>query len=458
MEPFKAGSPSTSERAPVRSQEAEALPAATETWLLAPVVAPEFSLPDLNGTTHFLAALRGNPLLLHFWAANSEDSRRDMAALERVHTAWAGRDLRLIAISIDDVADASAVRAIARDLRLSFPVLLGSEDVAAVYNILFRGLFDRHRDMILPTSFLIDEKGEIVKVYQGGLNLEHVAQDAQSIPRTVPARMAKGLPFPGVTDNTEFGRNYLSWGSVFFQRGYLEQAEASFQTALRDNPSSAEALYGLGSVYLQQQKNNEARRSFERAVQLRAGYPDTLPNAWNNLGLLATREGRTEEAIQHFQEALRLSPDHLVALENLGNAYRVQKRWDNARTTLERAVAVGPDDAEANYSLGMVFAQTSENEQALRYLQKALQVRPDYPEALNNLGILYLRTGKQDAAEASFKESIRVAPAFDQAYLNLARVYAIDGKPEQARSLLQELLKQHPGHAQAQKALAELPQ
>ena len=50
---------------------------------------------------------------------------------------------------------------------LRFPILRGSDDVSAIYNILYRQLFDRHRDLSLPTSFLIDGKGDIVKVYQG---------------------------------------------------------------------------------------------------------------------------------------------------------------------------------------------------------------------------------------------------------------------------------------------------
>ena len=82
---------------------------------------------------------------------------------------------------------------------------------------------------------------------------------------------------------------------------------------------------------MKQEKTREARENFERATKLQASYPDTLANAWNNLGLLATREGRTAEAIPYFQEALKLNPDHLIALENLGNAYRQQKNWDEAR-------------------------------------------------------------------------------------------------------------------------------
>jgi tetratricopeptide (TPR) repeat protein len=330
--------------------------------------------------------------------------------------------------------------------------------VAGIYNILYRYLFDRHRDLRLPTSFLINENGDIVKVYQGRVSNEHVEQDSRQVPQTAAERIAKALPFPGISETLEFRRNYLSYGSVYFQRGYYDQAEESFKLALRGNPSSAEALYGLGSVYLKQQKTSEARDSFERAIKVRASYPDTLPNAWNNLGLLATREGRTAEAIPYFQEALRLSPDHLIALENLGNAYRQQKEWDEARRVLERAVAVGPQDAEANYSLGMVFAQLDDSDRAYEYLQRALKFRPVYPEALNNLGVLYLRTQRRNEAVASFEECIRVAPAFDQSYLNLARVYSIEGAPDKARAVLLELLKQHPDHASAQKMLEQLPQ
>jgi Tfp pilus assembly protein PilF len=361
-------------------------------------------------------------------------------------------------VNVDDPADPEKLRALARERRLSLPILRGSEDVAGIYNILYRYLFDRHRDLGLPTSFLIDTHGDIVKIYQGLANPENVELDSRSIPQTDAERLARALPFPGATATFEFGRNDLSSGSVFFQRGYFGQAAASFQLALRDNPSSAEAHYGLGSAQLNQQKLVEARQSFEHAVKLHASYPDTLANAWNNLGLLDTREGRTDEAIRCFQEALRSSPDHLVALNNLGNAYRLRKEWDKARETFERSLAVSPDDPEANYGLGMVFAQADDSERAYEYLQRALKSRSAYPEALNNLGILYLRTQRRDEAVASFETCIRVAPAFDQSYLNLARVYVIEGAPEKARTILLELLKQHPNHAQAQTMLAQLPQ
>jgi tetratricopeptide (TPR) repeat protein len=433
--------------------EPEPIPSTIETWLLAPIAAPDFSLPDSSGQIRSLATLRGKPVLLSFWNSASDECRQNLEIFGRLHANWSSQGLQLLTVNVDDSS-----QALPPNRRIAFPVLRGSDEVIAIYNILYRYLFDRHRDLILPTSFLIDTNGDIVKVYQGTLDPRHIEHDFRNIPGTATERLARALPFPGIIDTTDFTRNYLSYGSVFFQLGYYDQAGASFERAVRDDPSSAEALYGLGSVYLQQNNSPKAREYFERVVKLTASYPDTLPNAWNNLGLLATREGRTAEAIPYFQEALKLSPDHLIALDNLGNAYRQQKQWDDARSTLEHAVAVGPKDAEANYSLGMVFAQLNDSDRAYDYLQRALALRPAYPEALNNLGILYLRTGRRDQAVSSFEQCIRVAPSFDQSYLNLARVYALDGAPDKARAVLLDLLKEHPDHPQARQMLQELPQ
>jgi tetratricopeptide (TPR) repeat protein len=436
----------------------EPLPETFQTWLLSPILAPHFSLPDVAGKVRTFPALSSNPLLLNFWSTQSSDCLRQLTTFASVHARWVAKGLQLLTVNLDDPPNAEDLTAFAREQHLPFPLLPGSGDVAAVYNILYRYLYDRHRDLSLPSSFLIDSNGHIVKLYQGFTNADQIEEDSRRIPLTSAERLALALPFPGDSETYTFGRNYLSYGSIFFQRGYFEQAGNSFRQALADDPTSAEAAYGLGSAYLSQQKNDDARTSFERATKLDASYPDTLPNAWNNLGLLSAHEDKTEEAIKYFHEALRLSPNHVIALDNLGNAYRQQKNWDAARNAFERAVEIDATDPDANYGLAMVYAQAGDTEHTYEYLQRALKARPDYPEALNNLGILYLRTQRRDDAVLTFELCIRVSPGFDQAYLNLARVYAIENTPEKARGILQELLTLQPNHAQARELLNQLPQ
>ena len=314
--------------APATAQKTgETLPTEVETWLLAPLAAPDVTVPDLAGRTITLTQYRGKPVLLHFWTSASVECLKDFETFERHHSRWSQQGLQLLSLNTDDPFNQSALRGFTKKESFPFPVLHASDDVAGIYNLLYRYVFDRHRDLPLPASFLINDHGHIVKIYQGPVNAEHIAQDFLHIPQSPQERLAKALPFAGVTDATEFQRNYLALGSVFFQREYFDQAKAFFELARHDDPSSAEALYGVGSVYLKQSKTTEARECFDRATKLQASFPETMPNAWNNLGLLATQEGRTDTAIPFFQQALKLSPNHLIALDNLASAYRQQKRW-----------------------------------------------------------------------------------------------------------------------------------
>jgi tetratricopeptide (TPR) repeat protein len=451
IEPFAKSSRLPSPPSPEISAS-EVPPAGIETWLLAPVQAPDFSLRGKDGRLESLSARRGKPVLICFFpasAARSEDHRKQLEAL---NARWEREGLQLLVIDVEAAQGGDERQPQSRRAQ-DFSILPGTQDVVAIYNLLFRSLFDHHRDLRLPTAFLVDEAGDIVKIYQRSIGNEHSGEDFKNIPRTDAQRIVRALPFPGADTGYAFGRNYLSLGSLFFERGYPETSETFFRRALQDDPASAEALYGLGSVYLQLQKSKEARESFEGVLQLHASYPGTIPNAWNNLGILSAREGDAPAAVEFFQRALKIDPVHLIALLNLGNAYRQRKEWAEAKKALERAFEVAPDDPEVNYNLGMVCAQLDESDRAYEYLKRAVSLRPVYPEALNNLGVLYLRTRRAEEAIHSFEESIRVAPEYDQSYLNLARVYAIQGQREKAREVLLELLKQHPDHAQAKAEL-----
>ncbi len=427
-----------------------------ETWLLAPVAAPDFSLPDIAGREQRLGEFRGRPLLLSFWKASSPSSERDMALFEQRHAPWASQGLQFVSVNLNAPDESAQVRNLAREKRYSFPILFATEETAAVYNIFYRYLFDRRRDLGIPTSFLVDAKGLIVKVYQGPVNPATIEADFHQIPQTTAERTEKGLPFPGRLYGAEFHRNHFTYALVFLERGYLDQALASCQLVLEQDPENAEARYLRGMVYLKKQMRKEARESFEQTLHTRPRYPDTWPGAWNNLGMLEAQEGRNEEAISALKEAIRLNPSYTIALENLGNVYRQQHRWAEGQSTLEQALKTDPDDAGVNYSLGMIFAQQDNTQHAEPYFDAALRLRPDYPEALNNLGILYLRTKRIDSAVKAFETCIRVAPAFDQAYINLAKVYALEGQVDQAAATLHQLLERHPDHALARKLLAEL--
>ena len=423
-----------------------------ETWLIEPWNAPDFLLPDLAGTARDLRSMRGGFLLLTFWDTASAASREQIHVFGQRRSALDSKNLRIVTVNVDEHRDVASLRSFIDSEGVSIPVLLGTEEVAGVYNILYRYLYDRRRNLPLPSSFLVDERGMIIKVYQGLVLPDRLAEDLSSIPTTPDERIRKGLPFRGTRYLGDFQRNDFTYGVALFQRGYLEQAAASFKQVIAAKPDNAEAYYNLGTLYLRQNQLQEARQYLEQTVKLRPNYPE----AWNNLGMAAAQAGQTEQAISAFQESLRLRPNYAVALLNLGNIYRRQGTAAEAEKLLTRALEVEPENAEVNYALAMLYGQQDQIQQASRFFDKALSVRPEYPEALNNFGVLLIRERRFPEAEQKFKTCIEAAPKFDQAYLNLARLYALLNDKDKAQAVLHTLLREEPHHKVAQQMLETL--
>jgi Flp pilus assembly protein TadD/peroxiredoxin len=449
-QPFSPPAPGYAQPGPPTALEP--LPAQVDTWLIDPLKAPEFSLADLNGKMRQLRSFQGRFVLLNFWAATAQLSLDQLRLLDRRRPAFSASHLEILAVNVDEPGDIQAARSFAAQERLSFPVLFATEEVAGIYNIIYRHLFDRRRDLGIPTSFLLDRQGMIVKVYQGSLDLRRLSEDVKSVP-TIPAdRIKRAIPFAGELYQGAFARNDFTYGVALFQHGYLEQAAESFLEVVAAKPDDPDAYYNLGTLNLRRNDFPQARRYLEQTLKLRPNYPE----AWNNLGMMAAQQGRPEEAIQDFQQSLLLRPGYAIALLNLGNVYRRQRDFGKAEESLSHALEIQPDDPEINYSLGMLYAQQSQSQRASEYLHRAIDLRPDYPEALNNLGVLFVRGQDYSKAEEQFKAGIRVAPDFDQSYLNLARLYAMRGEKEKAREVLGELLRrqpQNPGAVQAMEML-----
>ena len=425
---------------------ADPLPQDVATWLIEPLRAPDFTLPDLAGNQHHLASLRGSCALLAFWAASAPQSLELLKNLQRAPGAG---QVRILAINVDEPPAAEQARAFAARQHFSFPLLFAGEQVSGVYNLIYRHLFDRRRDLPIPVSFLLDGTGTIVKVYQGRFEPGLLAADIESIPSNAQARMAKALSFPGLLAEQSFQRNDFTYGVAMYQHGYLQQAAESFQQVIAAKPDNADAYYNLGTLKLRSSNFDEARRYLEQTLKLQPNYPE----AWNNLGMMAAQQGRPEEAINDFQQSLALRPKYATAHLNLGNVYRRQKQFDKAGESLARALQLQPDDPDVNYSLGMLYAQQDQMGPASDYLQKAIELRPAYAEARNNLGIVFVRQQDYSRAEEQFKSGIRVAPNFDQSYLNLARLYAMRSDKEKARAVLQDLLRMQPDNPGAKQAL-----
>ena len=213
----------------------------------------------------------------------------------------------------------------------------------------------------------------------------------------------------------------------------------------------AALLLTLG--YITVQRNSVYRTSL-------AIWQDTVdkcpasPVAHNNLGNALTALARTEEAMQHYRQALRLKADYADAYNNLGKAQDDLGRTEEAIKLYRAALHLRPNKAVPHFNLGHALADLGRTEEAIEHYRQALQLNPEYADAHNNLGNLLARRGETNRAIAHYQEALRLKPDYADAHNNLAAVFAAKGMTREAIEHLQQALQLRPDNADAHNNLA----
>ncbi len=117
--------------------------------------APDFVLMDMNEKPVSLSSLRGNVVLITFWATWCPPCRSEMPSLNRLYKEYANKGLSVLAVSTD--RSASYVRDFLGKHPVDFPVLMDSDSKVS----------KQFRVFSMPTSFLLDKNGTILQRFLG---------------------------------------------------------------------------------------------------------------------------------------------------------------------------------------------------------------------------------------------------------------------------------------------------
>lgn len=124
--------------------------------------APNLDLKDLNGSSQKLSALRGQIVVVNFWATWCAPCQEELPRLAQLAQQWTGKDVRFVAVSIDDPRDQPKIEPMLERLHLapegSFAVWIGSSS----YALRSFGLGD-----VVPGTVVIDRDGGIVTRIMG---------------------------------------------------------------------------------------------------------------------------------------------------------------------------------------------------------------------------------------------------------------------------------------------------
>ncbi len=196
---------------------------------------------------------------------------------------------------------------------------------------------------------------------------------------------------------------------------------ALWTDTLQASPSSWMAHNGLGSALFHQGKVEDSIQQFQQALEIHSNYAE----AHNNLGNALSASGQTADGVLQYQAAIALNPGYADAHYNLGSALFQQGQVDAAIEEYQRALQINPNGTGFNDNLGIAFLQKGEVDQAVFQFQKSVTLDPKNVKAHNNLGIALANQGHLDQAVAQFQESLRLDPNSIETQQNLAKAKSI---------------------------------
>jgi tetratricopeptide (TPR) repeat protein len=178
-----------------------------------------------------------------------------------------------------------------------------------------------------------------------------------------------------------------------------------------------------------------------------------------NLGVLADREGKADEAIGHFEESLRNNPDFTPSLVSVCRLYLRKGKAGLAVQTAERYVRQRPDNLDHVDAKLQVLLYNQRYEEVIREAKSVLRKDERNVRAMMNLAQAYHRLGKHELAESILTQVAEITE--DDVLLGDVRnmlgfVYLALKDDFRARSSFEKALTHRPDHAEAHNNLGVL--
>ncbi|MDF0589688.1 tetratricopeptide repeat protein [Candidatus Methanocrinis natronophilus] len=165
------------------------------------------------------------------------------------------------------------------------------------------------------------------------------------------------------------------------------------------------ALYNLGEY-------DEAVQAYDEAIRLDPEFAI----AWNNKGLALRNLGEYDEAVQAYDEAIRLDPEFAIAWNNKGLALYNLGEYAEAVQAYDEAIRIDPEYALAWYSKGLALYNLGEYAEAVQAYDEAIRIDPEYALAWYSKGLALYNLGEYAKAIRSYDEATRIDPEYALAW------------------------------------------
>jgi len=156
------------------------------------------------------------------------------------------------------------------------------------------------------------------------------------------------------------------------------------------------------------------------------------------LGFKYIKDGKYEEAVKWFKEAISLNPKTSVNYTGLGEAYKGKDNDEEATKWFKEAIRLDPHSGSSYAGIGRIFSKKGDHREAIKWFKKGIAVDPKNSENYHGLGWAcleldyYLDVDNHEEAIKWFKEAVKVNPYDSINYVELGALYRQAGKYSEA--------------------------
>ena len=265
------------------------------------------------------------------------------------------------------------------------------------------------------------------------------AQRDLSVFQTLSKEPANGpLPYQHLFD-------YLNNRSNLAPQERAQLDLTQLNEELAKHPDEPQNLYLLAETYLKLGKAEDARKAIAHLDQVSAGDFRTQ----TGVGVLLARYRLYDDAIQHFQNALRANPDSDDVKFDLADAYfRKGGAYPQALEAAQQISEKGQQDDSYLSLLGDIYAHLGDATHAAQIFRRAIERNPDNDQDYLSLTLVLLRQSDLTGARETLQKGLARVPGSGKLLWGLGIVSVLEGKTPQAAENFErsvELLPEWPG-------------
>ncbi|GFT95730.1 protein O-mannosyl-transferase TMTC2 [Nephila pilipes] len=215
------------------------------------------------------------------------------------------------------------------------------------------------------------------------------------------------------------------------------------------------ALFNLGRLYADDGKYEQAVKIYHEAVNKMPDHyqPQSL---YNMMGEAYFKLGSFVDAEHWYREALRVKPDHIPAHLTYAKLLTKWGRLEEAEQWFVKAKFIAPNDSSVYQHYGQFLSECERHNEAADMFVRAAELASDEYEIVFNAANTLRQAGRNTEAETYYQIAVKLRPNEVTSHMNLGAMFHVNGKLPEAESCYLDALKLRPDDPITQNNLVKL--